>query len=68
MNSMRVTKTGEDCYHAVENDSSIIDEDVNDNQLRGMLEPKILVGTTCAAILAHLESQSIGYTTTITYK
>jgi hypothetical protein len=68
MNHMHITKTGEDRYHATENDNFIIDEDVNDNQLRGMLGPKILIGTTCAAVLAHSESQGVGYMMTITYE
>jgi hypothetical protein len=69
MTHMHITKTGEEHYHATVNENfTLIDENVNDLQLLGMLTSKDLVGPTPCRVMGFLNRQKIGYKMTVTYE
>lgn len=66
MSTMEITKTKEDHYH-VEVRDLLIEEDVNDIQLRGMIQGRT-TSKTWQEVQAVLDSQPVGYVMNIEYQ
>ncbi len=67
MSNMEITKTDECRFHVVVNDVyRRLEEDVNDIQLRGMVDGRA-VGIMWQQIIDRLDQSPIGYKMTIKY-